>query len=64
MLRGDKIELFKILNGYGNIDRNMFLSLKKDSITRGHEVKLVNDQSISNIKKYSFLQRKIRLCNW
>ena len=43
-LRGDQIEVFKILNGYENIDRNMFFSLKKDSRTRGHEVKLVKDQ--------------------
>ena len=35
-LRGDQIEVFKILNGYENIDRNMFFSLKKDSRTRGH----------------------------
>ena len=34
-LRGDQIEVFKILNGYKNIDRNMFFSLKKDSRTRG-----------------------------
>ena len=39
-LRGDQIEVFKILNGYENIDRNMFFSLKKDSRTRGHEVKI------------------------
>ena len=37
-LRGDHIEVFKILNGYENIDRNMFFSLKKQSKTRGHEV--------------------------
>ena len=43
-LRGDQIEVFKILNGYENIDRNMFFSLKKDSRTRGHEVKLVKGQ--------------------
>ena len=43
-LRGDQIEVFKILNGYENIDRNMFFSLKKDSRTRGHEIKLVKDQ--------------------
>ena len=28
-LRGDQIEVFKILNGYENIDRNKFFSLKK-----------------------------------
>ena len=30
-LRGDQIEVFKILNGYENIDRNVFFSLKKHS---------------------------------
>ena len=29
----DQIEVFKILNGYENIDRNMFFSLKKDTVT-------------------------------
>ena len=34
-LRGDQIEVFKILNGYENI--NIFFSLKKDNRARGHE---------------------------
>ena len=28
-LRGDQIEVFKILNGYENIDRNIFLRSRK-----------------------------------
>ena len=52
-LRGDQIEVFKILNGYENIDRNMFFSLKKDSRTRGHEVKLVKVQCRLDIRKHS-----------
>ena len=62
-LRGDQIELFKILNGYENIDRNMFFSLKKDSRTRGHEVKLVKDQCRLDIRKHSFSQRTINEWN-
>ena len=62
-LRGDQIEVFKILNGYENIDRNMFFSLKKDSRTRGHEVKLVKDQCRLDIRKHSFSQRKINEWN-
>ena len=62
-LRGDQIEVFKILNGYDNIDRNMFFSLKKDSRTRGHEVKLVKDQCRLDIRKYSFSQRTINEWN-
>ena len=57
------IEVFKILNGYENIDRNMFFSLKKDSRTRGHEVKLVKDQCRLDIRKYSFSQRTLNEWN-
>ena len=62
-LRGDQIEVFKILNGYENIDRNMFFLLKKDSRTRGHEVKLVKDQCRLDIRKHSFSQRTINEWN-
>ena len=62
-LRGEEIEVFKILNGYENIDRNMFFSLKKDSRTRGHEVKLVKDQCRLDIRKHSFSQRTINEWN-
>ena len=62
-LRGDQIEVFKILNGYENIDINMFFSLKKDSRTRGHEVKLVKDQCRLDIRKHSFSQRTINEWN-
>ena len=33
-LRGDQIQLFKIVNGYEDVDRNMFFKLKKGSRTR------------------------------
>ena len=41
IFRGDQIEDNTILNGYKNIDRNTFFSLKKDSRIRGHEVSVV-----------------------
>ena len=41
----------------------MFLSLKKDSRTRGHEVKLVKDQCRLDIRKHSFSQRTINEWN-
>ena len=63
-LRGDQIEVFKILNGYENIDRNMFFSLKKDSRTRGHEVKLVKDQCRLDIRKHSFSQSQRTINEW
>ena len=60
-LRGDQIEVFMILNGYENIDRNILFSLEKNSGTKGHKVghkeTLVKDQCRLDIKKYSFSQR-------
>ena len=60
-LRGDQIEVFEILNGYENIDRNIFFLLKKDSRTRGHEV--AKDQCKLDIRKYSFSKRIINEWN-
>ena len=62
-LRRDQIEVFNIFNGYENIDRNIFLSLKKDNRTRGHEITLVKDQCRLEIRKYSFSQRTINEWN-
>ena len=38
-------------------------SFKKDSRTRGHEVKLVKDECRLDIRKHSFLQRTINEWN-
>ena len=54
-LKGGQIEVSKILNGYENIHRNMFYSLKKD---RGYEVTLMKDLSGLDIRKYSFHTRQ------
>ena len=42
-LRGDQIEVFKIVNGYEDVDRNMFFKLKEGSRTRGHKATLVKE---------------------
>ena len=42
-LRGDQIEVFKILNGYENIDRNIFFTVEEER-TRGHGVTLAKKQ--------------------
>ena len=46
-----------------NILIKMFFSLKRDSRTRGHVVKLVKDQCRLDIRKYSFPQRTINEWN-
>ena len=59
-LRGDRVEVFKISNGYKNIDINVFPHTGK--ITE-LEVTLVKDQCILDIRKYSFSQRTINEWN-
>ena len=58
-LRGDQIELFKILKGYENIDSNIFSEIKESKITRGHNFTLVKKQSRLDVRKFSFSQRSI-----
>ena len=61
-LRVDQIEVFKILNGYENIDANLFFEIKESKITRGHNFTLVKKQS-RYVRKYSFSQRTINVWN-
>ena len=62
-LTGDQIEVFKILNGYENIDSNIFLEIKESKITRGHNYTLVKKQSRLDVRKYSFSQRTVNVWN-
>ena len=60
----DQIEVFNILNGYGNIDSNIFsLDIKQSKITRGHNFTLVKGQSRLDVRKVSFSQRTINVWN-
>ena len=43
-LTGDQIEVFKIVNRYVDVDRNMFFKHKEGSRTRGHKAALVKEQ--------------------
>ena len=40
-IRGDQIEVFKIMHGYEGLNKDMFFRIKNDSITRGHSLALV-----------------------
>ena len=62
-LRGDQIEVFKIVNGYEDVDRNMFFKLKEGSRTTGHKAALVKEQCRLDMRKYSFSQRVINEWN-
>ena len=58
-LRGDQIEVFKIVKRYEDIDRNMFFKLKEGNRTRGHKATLVEEQCRLYLRKFSFSQRLI-----
>ena len=53
----------KILNGYENIDSNIFFEIKESKITRGHNYTLVKKQSRLDVRKFSFSQRTINIWN-
>ena len=44
--------MFKIVNGYEDVDRNMFFKLKEGSRTRGHKTALVKEQCWLDMRKY------------
>ena len=58
-LKGDQIEVFKIVNGYANIDPNIFVKIKTGKITnvRGHDFTLMKGQSRLDFRKYFFHRR-------
>ena len=55
--------MFKILNGYENIDSIFFLEIKQSKITRGHNITLVKKQSRLYVRKFSFSERTINVWN-
>ena len=57
-LRGDQIEVSKILIGYENIDRNLFFSVKEGRRTRGHGVTLAKKQCILILENFLFLKEQ------
>ena len=54
--------MFKILNGYENIDI-LFFEIKESKITRGHNFTLVKKQSRLDVRKFSFSKRTINVWN-
>jgi hypothetical protein len=54
-IRGDMIELFKILTGKYDHEVSDFIQLKGESSSRGHNYKIFKICPRLNIKKYSFI---------
>ena len=55
--------MYKIVNDYEDIDRNMFVKLKEGSRTRGHKAALVKEQCRLDMRNYSFSHRVINEWN-
>ena len=61
---GSNLEVFKILNGYENIDSNIFFrNFKQSKITRGYNFTLVKKQRRLDVGKFAFSQRTINVWN-
>ena len=56
--------MFKILNGYENIDRNFVFSVKEERRTIGHEATLAKKQCKLDIRKVSFSQQQKTVNEW
>ena len=59
-LRGDLIEVFKILKGYENIDQEMFFDM---SNLRGHSLKLNKKRVRLDVAKFCFSNRVVNEWN-
>ena len=57
------IEVYKILTDKYDNNVNIHLERQKDSITRGHSLKLVHPRCHYDLRKYSFTVRIVNLWN-
>jgi len=62
-IRGDMIEVYKILTDKYDSNVNIHLERQKDSITRGHSLKLIHPRCHYDLRKYSFTVRIVNLWN-
>ena len=62
-MRGGQIEVFKILNGYENIDKSICFLVKEEIRTGGHGVTLAKKQCRQDIRTLSFSQRTVNEWN-
>ena len=57
------IEVYKIMHGVENVDKETFFSLSQNTRTRGHPMKLIGGRSRKNKRKDFFTQRIGKLWN-
>jgi len=63
LIRGDMIEVYKILTNKYDSRVNFYLEKQQDSITIGHSLKLVNNRNHYDLRKFSFASRIVNVWN-
>ena len=63
MIRGDQIDVFKIMHGYEGLDKHMFLRLQTGNKVRGHNWALTKEHFKLDIRKYAFSRRTVNQWN-
>jgi ribonuclease P/MRP protein subunit RPP40 len=61
-VRGDLIEVFKIMKGFKNVNKDKFFTMDT-GCTRGHELKLFKPSCHLDCRKYAFSNRIINMWN-
>jgi hypothetical protein len=62
-MRGDLIQVFKLVKGIDKIDYNRFFQLADNTRTRGHRFKIVKVRSRLDIRNKFFSQRVVNSWN-
>jgi len=62
-LRGDMIEVFKLVNDVYYFDNTGILKFREESITRGNSKKLFKPRARLDVRKYSFSNRVVDVWN-
>ena len=62
-VRGDLIQVFKLLKGIDKLDYNRFFEIQSSDRTRGHNCRIVKKRSRLDIRKYFFSQRVVNVWN-
>ena len=62
-VRGDLIEVFKIIKGFDRVDCSKFFTIKSNSRTRGHSFKIEKRRSRLEIRRNFFSQRIVNKWN-